>query len=152
MRPKTLERYRQLAGYVLDATEGEPAALAANPLADLRHNAVEAALRALLRMPAKRRAHLAPKTVREIASVLSVPLNEAFRLDKIVVNPFLKVRLPKVERRDARALSPDAGTAPAQRLPSGLDVHVRGDQPSHRGAPGNYSRSNGRMSIGSTRR
>lgn len=44
--------------------------------------------------------------VREIASVLSVSLNEAFRLDKIPVNPFLKVKLPKVERV-ARALTPE---------------------------------------------
>ena len=137
---------------MLDATEGEPAALAANPLADLRHNAVEAALRALLRMPAKRRAHLAPKTVREIASVLSVPLNEAFRLDKIVVNPFLKVRLPKVERRDARALSPDE----VQRLRSAcrvdwtfMFVEISLATGARRGE---LLALNGRMSIGSTRR
>jgi integrase len=105
--PKTLERYRELAGYVLNAKEGEPAALAATAVAELKHTTVEAALYALLRMPAKRRAHLAPKTVREIANVLSVALNEAFRLDKIIVNPFLKVRLPKAERKDARALTPD---------------------------------------------
>jgi integrase len=105
--PKTLERYAQLAGYVLNATEGEPAALAAAPLDELTHKTVEAALYALLRMKAKRREHLAPKTVREVASVLSVALNEAFRLDKIMVNPFLKVRLPKVERKEATALAPD---------------------------------------------
>jgi integrase len=103
--PKTLERYRELAGYVLDATAAEPAALAATPLVDLKHTAVEAALYALLRMRAKRREHLAPKTVREIASVLSVSLNKAFRLDKIASNPLLKVELPKVERVEARALT-----------------------------------------------
>ena len=105
--PKTLERYVQLAAYVLDATEGEPAALASAALMDVKHAAVEGALYALLRMPAKRRAHLAAKTVREIASVLSGALNEAFRLDKIPFNPFLKARLPKVERKEAHALSPD---------------------------------------------
>jgi integrase len=105
--PKTLERHRQLAAYVIDATEGEPGQLAATPLAELKHTTVEAALYALLRMKAKRRDHLAPKTVREIGSVLSVALNEAFRLDKIPLNPFLKVRLPKVERKDTHALSPD---------------------------------------------
>ncbi len=87
--------------------DGEPAALAATPLEDVKHPEVESALYALLRMPAKKRKHLSPKTVREVASVLSVALNEAFRLDKILVNPFLKVRLPKVERVEARALTPD---------------------------------------------
>jgi integrase len=105
--PKTLERYHQLTGYVLNATEGEPAALAGTPLREVKHVAVEAALYALLRMPAKRRKHLSPKSVREIACVLSVALNEAFRLDKILVNPLLKVKLPKVERTDARSFTPD---------------------------------------------
>lgn len=92
---------------MLGAKDGEPAALAATPLEDVKHPEVESALCALLRMPAKERKHLSPKTVREVASVLSVALNEAFRLDKILVNPFLKVRLPKVERAEARALSAD---------------------------------------------
>ena len=105
--PKALERYQQLANYVLKASDGEPAVLAAIPLSDLKHHAVEAALYALLRMPAKKREHLSAKTVREIASVLSVALTEAFRLDKILVNPFLKVKLPKIERSEARALTPD---------------------------------------------
>ena len=105
--PKTLERYRQLANYVLEATEGARAALATTPLAELKHTGVEAALYELLRMPAKRRAHLSPKTVREVAAVLGVALNEAFRLDKLLVSPMLKVKLPKVERADARALTPE---------------------------------------------
>jgi integrase len=105
--PKTVERYWQLAGYVLNATEGEPAALAVTPLAEVKHTHVESALRALLRMPAKRKEHLSPKSVREIAGVLSVSLNEAFRLDMIPVNPLLKVKLPKVERKEARALAPE---------------------------------------------
>jgi integrase len=103
--PKTIEGYHQKAAYVLKATEGAPATLAATPLAELKHTAVEAALYALLRMPAKRREHLSPKSVREIAGVLSVSLNEAFRLDKISVNPLLRVKLPKVERIEARALT-----------------------------------------------
>lgn len=103
--PKTLERYEQLANYILKAPEGDPAALAVTPLVELKHTAVEAALYALLRMPAKRRKHLAPKTVREIASVLSVSMNKAFRLDKIPVNPLLKVELPKVKHVEARALT-----------------------------------------------
>jgi integrase len=105
--PKTIERYHQLAGYILNAMEGEPARLAAVPLVDVDHVIVETALYALLRAKAKRREHLSPKTIREIASVLSVSLNKAFRLGKINVNPLLRVELPKVERSDARALTLD---------------------------------------------
>lgn len=54
-QPTTLQRYHQLAGYILDAAEGEPAQLAATPLIDVNHRTVEAALYALLRMKAKRR-------------------------------------------------------------------------------------------------
>ena len=104
-QPKTLERYNGLASYILDATEGEPAQLAATPLADVGHKQVELALRALLRMKAKRVAHLSIKTVREVAGVLSVALNEAFRLEKININPLLRVKLPKAEHSEARALS-----------------------------------------------
>jgi integrase len=104
---KTIERYHELAAYVLDATEGEPAKLAAAPLADLDHVLVEAALYALLRMPAKRREHLSAKTVREIAGVFSVSLNKAFRLGKIALNPLLRVEMPKVEKSDARSLTLD---------------------------------------------
>lgn len=103
--PKTLERYRELADYVIAATEGEPAELARAPLAELKHTTIEAALYALLRMKAKRREHLSEKTVREVASVLSVALDKAFRLEKIPVNPMLRVELPKMERTEARALT-----------------------------------------------
>jgi len=105
--PKTLERYAELADYILKATADEPAALAAAPLVELKHTTIEVALYALLRMKAKRKKHLSAKTVREIGSVLSVSLNKAFRLDKIPVNPMLRVELPKVEQADARALSAD---------------------------------------------
>ena len=104
--PKTIERYHQLAGYVLNATEGEPARLAATPLAEVDHVIVEAALYALLRMPAKRRAHLSAKSVREVAAVLGVSLGKAFKLGKIVVNPLLRVELPKAEKPEARSLTP----------------------------------------------
>jgi integrase len=105
--PKTIERYHQLAAYVLDAREGEPAKLAAAPLVEVDHVLVEAAIYSLLRMPAKRRKHLSAKTVREIAGVLSVSLNKAFRLGKINLNPLLRVELPKVEKSDARSLTLD---------------------------------------------
>jgi hypothetical protein len=41
-QPKTLERYRQLAVYVLKASDEEPSALAQTPLADLTHQQLEA--------------------------------------------------------------------------------------------------------------
>jgi len=105
--PKTLERYWQLAKYVLNAAEGEVAVLAGTALAELRHTTIESALYALLRQPGKRREHLSPKSVRGVAGVLSVAFNEAFRLDKIQVNPLLRVKLPKVDRVEARALTPE---------------------------------------------
>jgi integrase len=106
-QPKTLERYVGLANYILKAAEGEPAKLAMTPLDQVDHKIVESALRALLHAKAKRREHLSPKTIREIAGVLSVSLNEAFRLEKITINPLLRVKLPKVERSDARSLTPE---------------------------------------------
>jgi integrase len=50
---------------------------------------------------------LSAKTVREIAGVLSVSLNKAFRLRKTNLNPLLRVELPKVEKSDARSLTLD---------------------------------------------
>ena len=105
--PKTLERYHSLASYILNASEGEPAQLATTPLAEVDHKIVEAALRALLHMKAKRVEHLSAKTVREVAAVLRVSLNEAFRLEKIALNPFLRVKLPKAEHTEAHSLTPE---------------------------------------------
>ena len=90
----------------MNAAEGEPARLATTPLAEVDHVIVEAALYELLRMKAKRREHLSAKSVREIAGVLSVSLNKAFRLGKIPINPLLRVELPRVERTEARSLTP----------------------------------------------
>jgi integrase len=104
-QPTTLQRYHQLAGYILDASEGEPAQLAATPLVEVNHRTVETALYALLRMKAKRREHLSAKSVREVAAVLGVALNKAFKLDMITVNPLLRVELPKVEKPEARSLT-----------------------------------------------
>jgi len=105
--PKTLERYHGLASYILDATEGEPAQLAAIPLTEVNHRLIESALRALLHMKAKRIDHLSVKSVREVAGVLRVSLNEAFRLEKIPLNPFLRVKLPQMEQSEARSITPE---------------------------------------------
>jgi integrase len=45
--------------------------------------------------------------VREVAGVLSVSLDKAFRLGKINVNPLLRVELPKIARKEARSLAPE---------------------------------------------
>ena len=106
-QPKTLERYRQLAAYALTAQEGAPSPLAQVPLADLTHQQLEAALYALLKAQGKRRKHISARTVRHVAGLLNVALNKAFRLELIQVNPMLRAELPRVEKTDARSLTPD---------------------------------------------
>jgi len=106
-QPKTLERYRQLAAYVLTAVDGSPAPLAQISLPDLTHQPLEAALFALLMAQGKRRKHISARTVRHVAGFLNVALNKAFRLELIHVNPMLRVELPRVEKADARSLTPD---------------------------------------------
>jgi Arm DNA-binding domain len=106
--PLTLQRYGALAGYILDATAGEPAQLASTALNKVDHRLLESALYFLLRAPAKRREHLSSKTVREVAGVLSVSLNKAFKLGLIAVNPFARVELPKIgPKKEARSLVPE---------------------------------------------
>ena len=63
-QPKTLERYRQLADYF-------SAELCQVPLVKLNHTTLETALIALLKAPAKRRAHLSPRTIHNVAGLLS---------------------------------------------------------------------------------
>jgi integrase len=106
-QPKTLERYRQLAAYVLQTSDGEPSALAQTPLAAVTHQELEAILYGLLKAKGKRRKHISARTVRHIAGLLHVALNKAFKLEIIQVNPMLRVELPSVEKQDARSLTPD---------------------------------------------
>ena len=119
-QPKTLERYEQLADYILnrgssgadgahlDKVKHPAEELAKTRLRDVTHSAIERTLWELMKVKAKRRAHLSAKTVRHIEGLLSVALNKAFRLDMITVNPMLKVELPSVERHDdARSLTSD---------------------------------------------
>ena len=84
-QPKTLERYRQLAAYVLTAQDGSPSPLAQVPLADLTHQQLEAAMYALLKAEGKRRKHISARTVRHVAGLLNVALNKAFRLELIQI-------------------------------------------------------------------
>ena len=106
-QPKTLERYRQLARYITDATADEISTVAGAPISSLKHVQLEAALRALLKQKAVRHEHISARTVRHVAGVLQVALNEAFRLDLITVNPMLKVKLPSVEQKQAESLTPE---------------------------------------------
>jgi len=82
-QPKTLERYRQLAAYVLKAPTGERSALAQAPLAELTHQQLEATLYGLLKAKGKRRKHVSARTVRHVAGLLNVALNKAFKLEFI---------------------------------------------------------------------
>ena len=106
-QPKTLERYGQLAKYITDAAAGEIGTIAQTPISALKHVQLEAGLRALLKQKAIRREHISIRTVRHVAGVLQVALNEAFRLDLIPVNPMLKVKLPSVEQKEAKSLTPE---------------------------------------------
>lgn len=103
--PKTIERYRQLGGYITLATDGEIAQLARTPLSALKHGQIEAAFFSLLRAPAKRRAQISHTSLRHIAGLLNVALNKAFKLDLIPINPMLRVELPSVQKPATRALT-----------------------------------------------
>ena len=106
-QPKTLERYGQLAKYITGATAGEISSLAQTPISAFKHMQLETALLGLLKQKGIRRDHISVRTVRHVASLLHVALNEAFRLDLIPVNPMLKVKLPSTEQKEAKSLTPE---------------------------------------------
>lgn len=68
---------------------------------------LEAALLGLLKQKAIRREHISVHTVRHVAGLLQVALNEAFRLDLILVDPMLKVKLPSIEQKEVKSLTPE---------------------------------------------
>jgi len=105
--PKTLERYNQLARYVLLDSDGSESALAKTVLRELTAAQLETTLYDLMRKPAKRRKHLSAKTICHVAGLLNAALNKAFRLGKIEFNPLMRVELPAIQKHDARGLSPD---------------------------------------------
>jgi integrase len=105
-QPKTMERYRQLAIYLMKEPEGNASALAQTPLPDVTHMQIESALYSLLKAKGKRREHISARTVRHVGGLLSVALNKAFRLELVQVNPMLRVELPSVQPKDARSLTP----------------------------------------------
>lgn len=106
--PKTLERYRQLAGYVTPHLGGVK-------LQDLTALTLE---RVLLRLRdsggrdrlTKKERPLSPMTVHHIAAVLNVILRKAVKLKLLKANPMEGVELPSVPRREARVLDPEKVT------------------------------------------
>ena len=100
--PKTLERYRELAAYALPH-------LGHVPLGDLSALMIEPVLFRLKESggwnrKAKQARPLSAKTVRHIAGVLSVILKAAIKKKKLAANPMEGVELPRLERRESKAL------------------------------------------------
>jgi hypothetical protein len=110
-QPKTLERYHQLAIYLMKAPDGNASAFAQTSLADVTHVQIETALFSLLKAKGKRRDHISARTVRHVAGLLNVALNKAFRLELVQVNPMLRVELPSVPPTEARSLTPSKFSA-----------------------------------------
>jgi integrase len=101
---KTIERYRELAGYVTGGPSEQLRELAGRPLKGIRHIELEPALLALVGAKGKRRA-LSARSVRHIAGLLSVAFKKAFKLEIISENPMLKVDLPVMVMKEARSLT-----------------------------------------------
>jgi integrase len=100
--PKTVERYRQLAAYVLPH-------IGATKLQDLSALILERVFNRLKdaggwNRKAKVPRPLAAKTVRHIAGLLHVALDTAIRCKLLKVNPVDGVQLPKVVKREAKSL------------------------------------------------
>jgi integrase len=107
-QPKTLERYGQLAGYLVRL-------LGSVPILDLKSGLIQEAVNLLqLQGGAPTKNHpqgrpLAPKTVHSTASMLYTCLGDAVRLEHIPANPMAdgRVKLPK--RPKANPAVMDAG-------------------------------------------
>ena len=95
--PKTVERYRQMTGYVLP-TLGHVKLHALSTLA------LERLYNNLRDHGGKGGRPLAAKTVRHIASMVSSALGAAIRWRLLKVNPASSCQLPKVEQREAKIL------------------------------------------------
>ncbi len=108
--PKTVERYRQLADYVLPH-------LGTVPLRDLTtlilertyHLIHERGGKAKRRLKAGEKPQPAPlsaRTVKHVADMVRAALNTAARWKLLKVNPAIGCELPKVQQHEARALNP----------------------------------------------
>ena len=102
---KTIERYGDLAEYVVGGPTAELAEVAGTNLAELSHTMLEPALLSLLQMKGARHDHLSNHTVRHVGSLVSVALDKAWRLDMVASNVMLKVELPGMDPKEARALT-----------------------------------------------
>jgi hypothetical protein len=96
--PKTVERYRELAQYLLPH-------LGAVRLADLTPLMIERTLNLLKDRGGRHRRTgeprpLSSRTVRHIAGLLSVSLNTALRWGLLPSNPMQRVQLPRAERTE----------------------------------------------------
>jgi integrase len=108
-QPKTMERYRQLADYMIRL-------LGTIPVLDLKAGMIQEAVNLLLLeggAPTKdhpRGRPLAPKTVHSTASLLFTCLGDAVRLEHIPANPMAdkKVKLPKRPKPDPAVMDPGA--------------------------------------------
>ena len=102
--PKTLERYHQLADYILPH-------IGTAKLQDLTALALERIFNRLKDAggrdrKTKKARPLSAKTVHHIAGVVNVALSTAVRWKLIKLNPMDAVLLPKVTKKEARALDP----------------------------------------------
>jgi integrase len=108
---RSLERYSELAGYILNPADGPCRKLAEVPLKSIGTSAplIDAALQHLLKSPTRRRAHLAPKSVRDIKGIISTSLSVAFLEHKIISNPmpFVRFKFSKNDRKEVQPLTPE---------------------------------------------
>jgi integrase len=100
--PKTVERYRQLANYILPH-------IGTTKFQDLSALALERVFNHLKdsggwNRKAKKSRPLGAKTVRHIAGLVHVALETAIRWKLLKVNPVDGVQLPKVPKREAQVL------------------------------------------------
>ena len=109
--PKTTERYRQLAGYVLPHLGSirlrDLSTLTLERVYNRLHESGGQTKRRLKKGEEAQPAPLSARTVKNIADVVRSALNTALRWKLLKVNPAVACELPKVQTKEARAL--DAG-------------------------------------------
>lgn len=69
---------------------------------------------------------LAPKTLRNIYNMLHAALDQAVTDRKIIRNPILGVKLPKVKAKEMRVLSPEEQTALQEAVSRAEEIHAYG--------------------------
>lgn len=69
---------------------------------------------------------LAPKTLRNIYNMLHAALDQAVIDRKIIRNPILGVKLPKVKAKEMRVLSPEEQTALQEAVSRAEEIHAYG--------------------------